>query len=118
MAEPMKVLDMGALLNGLAGDALKSGLTTVYDSPHSLMSLLRIQAGEHWESDTADTEERCIIVLEGWATFSVDNTRRSLGSGHIAHVEPGAVISAKNESDQELLALLIISPPPSVRLLD
>ncbi len=79
MPHPMKVLDLGAFLDRLLEDALPTGLEPLDATPHSVMSLLCVAGGASWDGGTLDREERRVIVLEGMATFVVDDVRQSLG---------------------------------------
>ena len=118
MAQPIKLHDLGALLADLAEGATDTGLTVLDESPHSVLSLLVVSAGDRWDGGRADGEERRVIVLEGMATFTVDNVRQSLGSGHAVAIEPGAQVLVSNEAQEPLRAVHIESPPRAKLLTD
>lgn len=108
MNSPLTIADVGLRLLEPA-EAVVSELT---QSPHATWQLLRVAAGASWEAPAADLEERCLVVLEGMATFTVDGWRQSLGSGHLLVAEPGAKLTIRNDGADTLAALLCVTPSP------
>ena len=110
MSQPYKLNDVGKLLaEPLAGSAVCQVPLT--DSPFSTTTLVRLPPDTELTPKTASYEEHLLVVLEGFATVTVDDTRQTLGSGHVIAIEPGATVHIWNESQLTWSALSIITPP-------
>ena len=107
MAKGMNVADIGRLL--LDPDVLGDD-HELFQAKSARWSLLRVPAGTSWESPASTDAERALVVLDGLATFTVDDWRQSLGSGHILWAEPDATVSIDNETADDLLAILVSTP--------
>jgi quercetin dioxygenase-like cupin family protein len=111
MSQPMELIDFGALLNALPTALEETGWHVLNASPHSTLGLVRVAAGQHWDGERFELEERIIMVLDGFATVTVDDWRQTLGSGQTLVIEPGSAVSVTNEMDGDFIAIQTITPP-------
>jgi mannose-6-phosphate isomerase-like protein (cupin superfamily) len=119
MANPYQIYDIGRFLSDrdLVPDPHAS-VANVSSSPFSLTRLIRIAVDATYAFEQALHEERCLLVLEGAATVTVDQARQTLGPGHLMTIEPGAKVSVSNEGTKIWSALWIESPPSKEALAD
>ncbi|MGM0574686.1 MAG: AraC family ligand binding domain-containing protein [Myxococcota bacterium] len=106
---PLYVADIGLHLLSPPEDAPETGLLGVADGAGASWSLLRVAPDD--ETEVAATEAGLsLLVLDGVATFAVEDGRESLGSGHLLLVEPGRVVTVTNEGEAPLRALVALHP--------
>lgn len=112
----MKVVDVAVALERL-GEG--TGSTPLLEAGGESWQLLRVEPGDRFEvrGEGADgggsASARALLVLDGEATFRVDELRQSLGSGHLLLVEHGERLSVTGDGTAPMTALLRTRVPPS-----
>lgn len=104
----MKVVDVSAALaraSEVAAD--EASVVGLVDGPPG-WELLVLGPGQRWAPDAGVA--RAILVLEGVATWRVDETRQSLASGHLLLVPRGAAVAAHNDGPAPMSALMQTRP--------
>ena len=111
MIKPFHLVDVGKYLRAAAPDLTTVQNTPISNSTFSTTSLLRVPGGSEHSFDATAHEELSLLVLEGYATVTVDNIRQTLGSGQLLTAEPGASVKIWNETQEAWLALTTVTPP-------
>ena len=113
----MNVADLTLALRVLAATPpSEATVAPLADSPFQVWDVLYVPEGMRWKAPPTDLEECSVLVLEGKATWLVDDDRQTRGSGHLLTAPPGSALAVDNDGSGPVVALVtrIHGPSPAL----
>ena len=103
----MNVTDVTAALALAAADAgTEAVVVALTAAPPVTWWLVYLPPGARWEGVALPGVVTAALVLEGLATWATDGVRQTLASGHLVQAPEGVALSAHNDGDQPVAALV------------
>lgn len=102
------VVDLGLWLTDADSDADVDGVSTLAGHGAGALGrwdMLCLSPNARWTAPDASSETT-VLVLEGVATFNIDDWRYSSATGHLLVAPPGSEISAVNDGTCVMRALV------------
>ncbi len=105
------VVDIAAALAELESRAAadKTALTPLAETPAMTWQLLELPPAGRWEASAAEHGEVAAMVLEGIATWQLDDVRQSLGPGHVIVAARNARLEAHNDSPARVVCVIVFA---------
>jgi len=110
MSTEAKILDPRALA---AWSAEKMAKTTLHRSAHCLLGLNAFEPGQQHALHTHAGMEKIYLVLQGRGRFLLQDREEPMREGEILVAPEGVPHGVHNDSDERLLLLALLCPPPS-----
>ena len=88
------------------------GKSTLFESPRLLLGLNSLEPGVEQRVHTHSGQDKFYHVLEGHGTFTIGDTVRELGAGHVVWAAAGVEHGVVNHRDERLVLLVGIAPAP------
>ena len=113
----MQVIDIGLALLQQAKKGPKTGLIPLGPAP-SVWTLVCVAPGATLVIPAIPHEARGVLVLEGKATYEVDDTRQTLASGHLLQTPINTAVTVINDGSGPLSALshiIAVHAPPAIQ---
>lgn len=85
---------------------------SVCETPRLLCDLYCLEPGQEQRPHAHEGSDKTYFVLEGKGKFRIGSEERLLGEGMLVLAPAGSEHAVKNESDQRLLLLVFVAPPP------
>jgi quercetin dioxygenase-like cupin family protein len=81
-------------------------------TPHALVDLYCLAAGQAQQPHTHADQDKIYVVLEGQGRIHVEGTEEAVGPGEAVVAKAGAAHGVANDGADPLILLVVVTPPP------
>lgn len=85
---------------------------SLFDSPRLFYDAYCLLPGQQQKVHAHEGSDKVYYVLEGAGRFTVGDEEEDLGVGHAVIARAGEPHGVRNESDENLVLLVTMAPPP------
>lgn len=86
--------------------------SSLFDSSRLFYDAYCLLPGQAQKVHAHDSSDKIYYVLEGSGRFTVGEEERDLGAGHAVIARAGDPHGVRNESNENLVLLVTMAPPP------
>ena len=97
----------------LAFSEEKMKKNALFDSPHLFYDAYCLLPGQSQKVHAHEGSDKVYYVLRGTGRFTVAEEERDLGAGNAIIARAGDPHGVRNETQEELVVLVTMAPPPS-----
>ncbi len=86
---------------------------SLFDSPHLFFDAYCLLPGQAQKVHAHEGSDEVYYVLKGTGRFTIGDEEEDLGTGHAVIARAGAPHGVRNETNEELVLLVMMAPRPS-----
>jgi len=84
----------------------------VVDSPRLFCDLYCLQPGQSQKVHAHADADKIYVIQRGQLTLVIDDQERPLSAGELAHAAPGVAHGVRNDSNDDAVCLVFMTPRP------
>lgn len=85
---------------------------TLFNGTGMMIGINCLEPGQEQHVHDHPDQDKAYLVMEGRGLFNVGGVTETVGAGHVIWAEAGVPHGVRNDTDERLVLLIAIAPPP------
>jgi len=113
--EPRLMPNFKNIQNETRFSAEKMQKVNLFETKNFFCDVYGLEPGQEQKAHSHAGSDKIYCVIEGSATFVVDDKTRQAASGDVVFAPSGSAHGVRNSSDERLVLLVLMSPNPNAK---